>query len=171
MSNTLYTYHEQLHPLIQAKAEKFGIEINIQNDFYYYVAGEKYPEKIQYIAICNKFDNTCKFDIPIFGQNGALDKIKELSFIQAPQIRQILLAFREVLGVNPEYNKVYNNFYDIIDNGISTSEDIHNFLQLKLPPKTKSDALCAKWLDGLTPLFDTQPELVLSELLEVLKAL
>jgi hypothetical protein len=34
-----------------------------------------------------------------------------------------------------------------------------------------TEIYCIKWLDGLTPLIDTEPEKVLQELLEILKKL
>ena len=70
-----------------------------------------------------------------------------IPLIQAPQIRQILLALKDVLE-----DKIYTNpvNYNNIDN---------------------ADDLCSKWLDGLTPLIDSSPETVLSELVEVLENL
>jgi len=36
-------------------------------------------------------------------------------------------------------------------------------------PKTQAEALCAKYLDGLDPMFDQAPEKVLEELTEIIK--
>jgi hypothetical protein len=33
-------------------------------------------------------------------------------------------------------------------------------------PKSQAEAICQKWLDGLIPLFDQEPEMVLQELVE-----
>jgi hypothetical protein len=33
-------------------------------------------------------------------------------------------------------------------------------------PKSQAEAICQKWLDGLTPLFNQEPEMVLQELVE-----
>jgi hypothetical protein len=67
---------------------------------------------------------------------------KKLIIIQTLLSRidgKAVLPFLDV--ESKEYNKKYNNFYDIIENGISTSEDIHNFLKLKLPPQTLQEQM------------------------------
>jgi hypothetical protein len=193
MPNTLYTITNELHKVIQAKAEKFGVEIEIENNQFWY------------------FDPTTK-GTPTFAQSVKLFKHTitrrriDVPAIQAPQIRAILLAFKEVLGSNPYHAEIKrkldtefggygypypedHKFYkggSIIDFYTNVSQKqkyfAHNPIvnaswgarymeELNNTPKTKSEALCAKWLDGLTPLFDTSPEQVLSKLLEILKAL
>jgi hypothetical protein len=75
--------------------------------------------------------------------------------IQEKQIRQILVHLQEVLGENPEYQ-----FIELADENKK-----YKFI------KSQAEALCQKWLDGLTPLFDTDPISVLTELNEILQSL
>ena len=37
--------------------------------------------------------------------------------------------------------------------------------------ESQAEALCQKWLDGLEPMFETNPDQVLGELLEILKGI
>jgi len=106
-------------------------------------------------------------------------KIKSLA-IQAPQIRQILLALQDELGENPEYKRVKADLdhewkLSLLDSEISkqVSETIRifgGFILVGIPEK-QSEALCKKWVDTLTPLFDKDPEKVLTEFLELLENL
>jgi len=80
-------------------------------------------------------------------------------FIQPPQIRQILVGLQEVLGENPEWREANNSFIE------SSVNILHYF------PQSQAQALCNKWIDGLNPLFDREPETVLIELLKILKIL
>jgi hypothetical protein len=74
--------------------------------------------------------------------------IEDMNTVEKTLYIQTLLSRIDGKAVLPfldveskEYNKKYNNFYDIIENGISTSEDIHNFLKLKLPPQTLQEQM------------------------------
>jgi hypothetical protein len=134
MPNTLYTITDELHEVIQAKAKKFGVEIDLTNNVF--VIGNR-------ICRLNAVETPDYFSE---STNSALA-------IQAPQIRQILLAFKEVL-------KKTQNVY------IAKTDEQKIWIANKI-----SETLCRKWLDGLQPLFESNPELVLSELLEILKAL
>ena len=137
MPNTLYTITAELHEIIQEKAQKYGVEIDVTNDKYWVVIDlSKDP------VICSK--DWINENLG-FGEG-------EIIAIQAPQIRQILLAFREILEKD-------GNIYTCRDN------------QRIWIGNQVSETLCKVWLDGLTSFFDTQPETVLSELLEVLKDL
>jgi hypothetical protein len=84
--------------------------------------------------------------------------------IQAPHIRQILFELKDVLDVlaktktKTETNKMIGGMRAI-------------GFEFKSQPQLKAESLCHKWLDGLTPLIDTEPEKVLTELLEILKKL
>jgi hypothetical protein len=124
MSNTLYTITDELHPLIQAKAEKYGLKVEIKS-----TRLQRWFEGYGYIHL-----------------------------IQEPEIRQILLAFKEIFDSLPR-----NYFYNL--EWFRLEDSFHTL------GTSMSVILCAKWLDGLTPLFDREPETVLSELLEVLKTL
>jgi hypothetical protein len=85
--------------------------------------------------------------------------------IQTPQIRQILLAFKEVLGANPEYTKIQKT-----SSFEETYISAYNFgFQYGITPDSQAEALCSRWLDGLEPMIEREPETVLSELLDILK--
>jgi len=169
MSNTLYELHEQLHPLIQAKAEKFGLKIKLYDIEDIYPNGE----------IHHWAEGTLDDDITF------LSEIDSVPAIQAPQIRQILLAFREVLGENPLYTQEKNKWLKeqkqyrgkIAYNSVCiTFRELDYLLEGYGEPfyrlkKSQAETLCSKWLDGLEPMFNRELETVLSELLEVLKAL
>ena len=104
---------------------------------------------------------------------------KALIAIEPPQIKQILIAFEEKLGENPEYKKrqIQKNILEEGKEKDGTDFEVLMYKMayknssdlLKLTPQTQSEALCQKWLDGLNPLFDSNPTQVLTELLEVLQ--
>jgi hypothetical protein len=146
MSN-LYTLTARTHELLPQVKAKYGLKFEVEP-----TAG--------YI--------TERGDIVYATMHG----IKSAPKIEEKQIRQILVGLQKVFEKNPDYDKRYNDFYDIIDDGISTSEDIHNFLELfQLPLESQAEALCQKWLGSLTPMFDTNPTGVLEEMVEVLENL
>jgi hypothetical protein len=152
MTNTLYIITAELHELIQAKAEKFGIEIT-------YLATQS-----DYLILENgrtpSWNYATDYNSDFKERYGHL---KGCFKLEAPQIKHILLAFKEVLGYNPELGKHNGDFNDYVK---GWNDSFRCYM-----PEYQAEALCAKWLDGLTPLFDSKPETVLSELLEVLKAL
>jgi hypothetical protein len=98
--------------------------------------------------------------------------------IQPSQIRQILIHLQDILGENPEYNEIdwkkkgssIEFTWDEWNTG-GLSTDYISFLGLKLPAKHQAEALCQKWLDGLNPMIDSNPEKVLGELNEIIKTL
>jgi hypothetical protein len=133
MSN-IYNLTATIHTLAQEKAKKHGLELEIESDFFWETE-----------------NNTIFIPNDIQDNQGYL-----CSVIEVPQIRQILLAFKDILGDNPEYTKY------------SKSAQFHYFLTLQ---KNYAEALCHKWLDGLNPLFAREPETVLQELIQILKNL
>jgi hypothetical protein len=157
MSN-LYNLTQQLHQTIKEKAEKHGLELEIKNRHYIF-------EDVETI-----FYRDYELSYPDF-------KI----LIEAPQIRQILLAFKEVLGENPkieETKKDINNLPNKLKI-LSEKEKLITTVSIKIAtnvsinfiPKTQAEALYNKWLDGLEPLFYREPETVVTELLEILKSI
>jgi hypothetical protein len=171
--STLYELTKEIHELLPQVKAKYNLEFDIESDKYYYLAGVKYPEEIKYVGLCNKYDSTTEFDITIFGRSGLLDKIRELPFIEVPQIRQILVGLQEVLGKMENYEQLkWKN-----ENKQSEIKDGVVFLiALNHLPKTKAESLWQKWLkpdfknNGLS-LFDREPETVLQELVDILKDL
>ena len=86
-------------------------------------------------------------------------------FIQETRIKQILIGLKDLLGVNPHWESEQEHFYKLESTGVCLFG-----LRLKSSqPKYKAEALCARWLDGLEPMFVSEPEAVLTELKEVLE--
>lgn len=150
MSN-IYSLTKNLHEIVQEKAKKFGKEIKIESNKYY-VEHHKNDEI-----------------------NGV-----ELYYIpEAPQIRQILIAFQDELGDNQVFLKFYKRAgvtYDISNNLLGVEDGNGNWYEMSPEewglspiPKSQAEALCHRWLDGLEPLFDRESETVLQELINVLK--
>jgi len=197
MSNTIYSLTQQLHTLIQEKAEKHGLGIKLKDEYGIDGHGKIY-QNAEFV-------------------NGGVPK-DLISAIQAPQIRAILLAFKEVLGgLNIKIKECGDGFYAIVDEKYifsldrnlgfegykrefkkprNKNETYKNLLQndkfglqkrifaskkeleielkkyyLDVNDRDSAEALCNKWLDGLEPLIDRELETVLTELLEILKTL
>jgi hypothetical protein len=99
----------------------------------------------------------------------------EITKIQEPQTRQILLAFKDVLGENPEYVQTDKDIKYCIKSGETTTTNLLKKIQI-LSPKSQSQTLDDKWFrpdydtDGKS-LFDQEPETVLTELLQILKSI
>ena len=110
--------------------------------------------------------------------------IKNIEEITAPQIRKILLTFKDALGENPEWTAYEKELIEIATNlqiqqdkypdpsqarmmdMIEKAYEAHIILEKrKWLPETLSEALCQKLVDGLTPRFDFDPNEVLTELL------
>jgi hypothetical protein len=153
MTSNQYQLTTQIHQNLPKVCKKYGLEeLEIESEFYYTGEGENY---FYY-----------NFDYP-------KEKLKNcIPKPQSPQIRQILIHLQEVLGENPEHIKcdlkLGKPSYDLDDMVKSYNE---GFSAGRNQIKTRAEALCQKWLVGLTPLFDTNPEQVLTELNEVLENL
>jgi hypothetical protein len=143
MSN-LFELTKKLHQTIQEKAEKHGLETKIKNifrecEYFFYEIFDVEGTITQRLSSVYLYEPIGRREPPF----------KRLCpAIQAPQIRQILLAFKEVLG---------------------ESEEIKELNIKNTPNRFYVDELCSRWLDGLEPLFVREPETVLTELLEILK--
>ena len=110
---------------------------------------------------------------------------KEISAIQEPQLRQILVGLQVVLGKDKGKHSVSIKKIDLTQNGNfifvydyesgdyqSNSGDYFRIDILYDNKKnTQAEAFCQKWLDGLKPLFDREPITVLTELRDILKDL
>jgi len=83
MPNTLYQTTQELHEIIQAKAEKYGLKIELKDFNKNVVIGNAFLTTADYY----KLDDYQGY--------------RAIEAIQPPQIRQILLVFREVLDQLP----------------------------------------------------------------------
>jgi len=156
-----YELTKQIHAILPLIAEKYGKEIVLTGDFVWLKKDGQYKiHHKQYSAVLLMVEKEIK--------------IKSLA-IQAPQIRQILLALQDELGKNPEIHKK-----DVMLKQISETDfsDYRKGIEMGLATHAKnnlpwyySEVLCHKWLDGLNPLFDSEPITVLTEFLEVLENL
>ena len=128
-----------------------------------------------------------KSDFPVVESDNTL--IFHYKRMTCFQIKQILIAFEEILGESDEIKNekmclgMTEITYDFfkkgkIGGGNSVEIDELNFknsiarhegLIANFLIKTQSEALCQKWLNGIKPLFDQNPTQVLTELLEVLQ--
>lgn len=139
MSN-LYNLTKSIHNEVERINPKLGLEIEIESD--YFLIDYENGE-------IGKFgESEIKIIAQKFESLGA-GKCEYIPAIQAPQIRQILVGLKEVLKTEIKYDSMFGDMW------------ITN-------PNTANN-LCQKWLDGLEPLFDREPENVLNELLEILK--
>ena len=150
MSQT-YELNKQINDLLPKVAQRHGIKIEIELTNKALVTMTSYSK--EFYSVC-------------IGENQDLKLQRNYicPLIEAPQIKQILNALKGVLGENPKYTL----FVGLDDNWHATNSRNDIFASVH---KTKSDALCAKWLDSLNPLIDTNPEQVLSELVDVLNQL
>ena len=163
-----YTLSKKITELLPLVASKYGVEIiaNLLRD----------KEGCQAFSdICGKKDQEGKFLCKYCQSWNGQQREVEISSKDLPdQIKQILIALEKVLEENPEILKINNQGYGdcrleysgdhylIIDYW----DDIREIGYIKY-----SEALCQKWLDGLNPLITTNPDQVLSELIEVLENL
>ena len=145
----------QIHDTIDKINEKYGLEINI----YHHLSYSSYKDENDYTVVESWRSK---------------DKSVYDSFfpIEEKQIKQILIALNDMLGENPEYEELENGIKNLYHDGgydkyVFKVEDI----AMKYTPATLASSFCHRWLDGLNPLFESEPELVLEELLEVLENL
>jgi hypothetical protein len=92
------------------------------------------------------------------------------SEINEKEIKIILNALKDYLGDNTEHAEMdygIKNLYK--DGGYSKYTAKVEDVAKKYTPDTLAGSFCHKWLDGLNPMFESEPEKVLEELLEVLK--
>jgi len=83
MSNTIYQLTQQIQTLVQEKAKKHGLELEIESDYF--------------VSEDNKIYHNYMF--PFDGEAGDFEKNLIQSSIQEPQIRQILMAFQDQFGI------------------------------------------------------------------------
>ena len=159
MSN-LYNLTQQLHQTIKEKAEKHGLELVIESDYIWFYQNLK----------SKTGEDLSGYYCECFNANDTDHPGDFISAIQAPQIRQILLAFKEVLGENPiltENRNLYEKYgskFNFVE--FSVFKEITNYIV-----EFQAEAIGQKWLDGLEPMIDRELEQVLTELLEILKTL
>jgi hypothetical protein len=147
----IYTLTKQINEILKQINTKYDLDIEIKSD--------------NYIFNNNIIRNHIGLENPY------------CCLIEAPQIRQILVDLKDVLGENPRIKKglfEYDGAYHYVNNAFF-AEIVHNnngfdYID-ELNFADLSSDLCHKWLDGLTPMIDGEPERVLKELIELLKNL
>ncbi len=159
MSKKIDTLTQKIHELLLQVKAKYGLEFKV--------------DLLQYEEGCQAFSDICgqkengKFICVYCQRWGGQDREVPVALNKMPpQIRQILVGLQGVLGINPDFNHTTDFYY------YSNSEDVYELgfqegqVKLKL-----AQALCQRWLDGLEPLFDREPETVLQELVKILEDL
>jgi hypothetical protein len=101
-----------------------------------------------------------------------------LPAIEESQIRQILVGLEGVLGSNPEWVEMERERRSFMNHRLGnllqkdfSEKERYLMVKLQLVTSSQAEALCSRWLDGLRPMFEKEPEKVLTELLEILKKL
>jgi hypothetical protein len=141
MSTVIYNLTKQINEILPKLCKKHGLELMVESDKIIY--WDNFPEKPSDYHIG---DSSMLVNAPDWFLK------KAVLLIQEPQIRQILLALKDVLGQDPDLW-----WCDVTNRALS--------------PESLSEALCQKWLGNLQPMFDSEPETVLTELLQILKTL
>ena len=143
----MYETTEKIHEVIDLINEKYSLEIDIisdNNNVIYYTD-----------IVVNATINWSENYISDTGELMTVDRNSGIAFTLAEdwqfaigeyQIKQILIGLNDLLGDTKEY------------------EDM-------ILAKSQAEVLCHRWLDGLNPLFESEPELVLEVLLEILENL
>jgi hypothetical protein len=167
MSN-LYKLTENLHKIIQEKAKKHCLEIEIESEFYFDEKGQEWSKNYELVPWeANLSEYTPK--------------------IKSEHILQILIVFKDVLGENNRRQEVKKDLIDLPKKlkNLNEKEKLITSVSIKVAtdvslnfiPTTQSKALDNKWL-GTTedeqgnyqlPLFTREPETVLKELITILK--
>lgn len=192
MSN-LYERTQKIYELLPKINQKYGLEIKVESaKNYYKLSKDSFMHKKDDIIIAHSED------IDYIEDGGAILDIEGISryslitgdnyslvysvpefvcpVLKLPQIRQILIGLKKVLGENPEYKQdrwLLDNLNKRYENKELTEYSLIACLKssVEKTPKSQAEALCQKWLDGLEPLFDREPETVLQELIEILENL
>lgn len=157
----LYELTKQIHNILPKVEEKYRVKIKVNNENWW----------------LETWDDTGGIFI---GDIDTEESRRLCPAIESNQIRQILVALE---------NKLQNSMSDKARRfGPKSRQKVIAYLhdpEYPLPEKIKkycieyllckkqptSLELCNRWLDGLTPLFDREPETVLTELLEILENL
>lgn len=193
MSN-LYQLTKKITELLPKINQKYGLRIEVESDYNYYkLSKDSFRHKKGDIIIAHSED------IDYLEDGGAILDIEGISryslitgdnyslvysvpefvcpVIESPQIRQILIGLKDVLGDNADYKKERYNWVKnknderfIADNK-KDCVFVINYKIDKIYKKSQAEALCQKWLDGLNPLFEREPKTVLQELIEILENL
>src|SRR5574343_1416583 len=143
MTNTQYQLTAKIHELLPQINQKYGLKIEVK------------PASYQYKG--NNEDGSNKYE-PIYD-------------IGEKQIQQILVGLSEVLGENPEYIKPSFDYW-IFDDEITDEHRLYAYQQGlkagKNSTKSQAEDLYKKWCYGFpSSLFDQDPEMVLTELVEI----
>jgi hypothetical protein len=179
MTNILKTT-KQIHDTIDKINQKYGLEIDIESDNVIYQTGKI---NVDGSAVINKAKiDYCECYISETGELMRLSSNNFVAFTLAKdwqyeigeyQIKQILIALKDVLGEDDisKQLKVYAEKWLKIGGRNAGKHTELLYERWYSLPKTVAEALCKKWLDGLNPLFDSDREKVLEELLEILQNL
>jgi hypothetical protein len=172
-----YELTKQIHEILTQINKKYGLNIEIKGEYIYkeMLTKDKTVDDVYLQHLHPDFFS----DVVVEGKLMSWDSYKILPVIQAPQIKQILFGLKDVLGESDDWksaklemeedgdfgdlsNIIYDKSFFCVYN-IKYNESI-----IYGSTKSQAEALCAKWIDGLTPLIESEPEKVLEELKETL---
>lgn len=189
MSN-LYQLQAKIHKLLHKINKQYGLEIEIESDYTWheysgYVDSKslteykKYNKKEYYHNI-----NSDPLNCDLIADRSVIISPPLFLDISKTQIRQILIGLKDVLGENPEIEKnkilldkleeeekVVSVLGNEFDNYVAKENLNAHKVKIHKTVESQAEALCQRWLDGLEPLFDREPEKVLQELIEILENL
>jgi|GEM_PF-3758553 len=170
-----YQLTKQIQSIIPLITEKYNKEIQIENYKVLYLdIKDKAKCKEATIGCYDQYvSDTGNLMTVEQGDRATTLSHDFVSKIEEPQIREILIALQEELGENPTYSLVYNMEINLLKHSKMSEANKKSDVQHRINPlfigfPTRSETFCNKWLDGLKPLFDTDPIAVLTELLEIL---
>jgi hypothetical protein len=157
-----YELTKQIHELLTQIKTKYGLDIEIKGEYIYQemLTKDKAIDCVYLQHLHPDFFSR----LVVEGELNSWDSYKILPVIKDQQIRQILFALKDILD---DIANTKNRFQR---EGISGTMRVIEF-GFGRQPELKAEALCEKWLDGLNPLIESEPEKVLEELKETLTKL
>jgi len=178
MSANLYKLTQKINTLTQQKAKKYSLELEIENFIVFDQFGNErakrqdnlyieYP-KIQepqirqiLVAFQDVFKKTKKFYKKMFTGKRA-EQGETYYYFAAGFAGEKGYVVSAKDDRREHDNFCFNSDNYFVDLDLAKLAEILNL-------DNPAEALCQKWLDGLYPLFDREPETVLQELVEVLE--
>lgn len=168
MSN-LYNLTQKIHEILPKINQKFGLKIEIIGNW------QIHPQKGLFL-VTEKMEVMDKENWQKFLDECCLA-------IQSPQIHQILVSLQDVFGENPEI-LIFKKQIEKDNNQVKQLENKNEWAKvykthkegleiiLNLTPQSQAEAFYKRWCYGFpTSLFDQDPILVLTELVEILENL
>ena len=155
MSNS-YNLTQKIHELLPKINQKFGLKVEVIGNW------QNHPQKGLFLA-------TEKMEV--MGKENWQKFLDECCLaIQADQIRQILVGLQEVLTKKTKFIKI--DYQNAISASFEGDEINIKTSKYDIILESEAETLYKKWCYVFpTSLFDSEPEKVLTELVEILQNL